>query len=394
MTEEWKEIEGFSRYEISTSGVVRDIKSLREIPQPFNNNFYCVNLIGDDGKKVLCKVHRLVAIAYIDNPENAHNVVHKDGDRSNNSVDNLFWKPKKVKEVVTKAKPINYQGIGYTYKEFAEICGVAVDTLKYRINVGWSLRECFAGHRDFTGAGVQTDTHWFPNEQEKVKHALAERRLLLKQRRYAEDARLEAWRNRTRLICGVGLVDIEVSSYDLIYRRWTSLISRCYNEKSLIKSPTYKDKFVCEEWKRFSNFKAWMEQQDWKGLELDKDILVKGNKIYSPEACAFVPAYVNSSLCLSDRARGNYPIGVVYHKYDRMYRSHIKSFGVRKGLGSYSTPEEAHLAWQKAKVLELENIITRYSKDTSFRTDVAEGLMSRVWGLRIEVANGTITTTL
>lgn len=394
MTEEWKEVEGFSRYEISTGGIVREVKSLREIPQPFNNNFYCVNLIGDDGKKVLCKVHRLVAITYIENPENAHNVVHKDGDRSNNSVSNLFWKPRKVKEVVEKTKPISYQGVGYSYKEFANASGVAVDTLKYRISAGWSIRECFAGHKDFTGVGVQTDTHWFPTENDKIKHDALQRKVIRKQRRYTEEMRLTARRNRTRLICGVGLLDIEVSSYDPVYRRWTSLISRCYSETSLAKSPTYRDKFVCDDWLHFSNFKAWMDQQDWDGLELDKDVLVKGNKVYSSETCVFIPAYVNSSLCLATRARGDYPVGVVYHKYDQVYRSHIKSFGVRKDLGSYPTPEEAHQAWQNAKIVELENIITRYSIEPCFRTDVADSLMSRVWGLRIEIANESVTITL
>ena len=394
MIEEWKTIEGFSRYKVSPDGEIFDTKENRNMPQCVNGGFSCCNLIGDDGKKVLCKVHRLVAFAYIETPENAHKVVHKDGDRNNNSTSNLSWKLKKVKEALTKPKPITYQGTEYSYRGFAELSGVAVDTLKARINAGWSLRECFTGFREFTGMGIQTLTHWFPTELEKNRHEVLSRKILRIGRQEAEEERLNSWRNRERVIAGVGLLDIEVSSYNPIYRRWVSLLGRCYNESSLVRAPSYRDKDVCQEWFLFSNFKAWMEQQDWEGLELDKDILIKGNKLYSPEACVFVPDYVNSALCLSDRARGQYPVGVVYHKKDKVYRAHIKSLGVRKDLGSYSTPECAHQSWQKAKVVELENIISRYSMESCFKANVAAALMQRIWDIRLDILNENITTTL
>lgn len=173
MIEEWKTIEGYSRYKVSPDGEVFDTKENRKMPQCFNGGFSCCNLIDDSGKKVLCKIHRLVAFAYIDTPENAHKIVHKDGDRNNNSVDNLSWKLKKAKEVIIKTKPVIYQGVGYTYKDFAGLSGVAVDTLKARILAGWSLRECLIGFREFIGVGVQTDTHWFPTELEKTRHEVS-----------------------------------------------------------------------------------------------------------------------------------------------------------------------------------------------------------------------------
>ena len=72
------------------------------------------------------------------------------------------------------------------------------------------------------------------------------------------------------------------------YRRWVHMLERCYSERYQEKKPTYIGCTVCEEWLRFSNFKSWMETQDWEGKHLDKDLLVEGNKIYSPDTCILV----------------------------------------------------------------------------------------------------------
>ena len=84
------------------------------------------------------------------------------------------------------------------------------------------------------------------------------------------------------------------------YRTWVGMIRRCYSPVEHKNQPSYIDCTVCREWAYFSNFRSWMLQQNWKGLDLDKDILVKGNKVYSPSTCIFVPrklnvTYTNSS---------------------------------------------------------------------------------------------------
>lgn len=89
------------------------------------------------------------------------------------------------------------------------------------------------------------------------------------------------------------------------------MIHRCYLKSNEL---NYADKFVTEEWRIASNFKSWMEQQDWEGKELDKDLLVYKNKVYSPETCVFVSKEVNNFLIKSSRNRGLYPIGVSYDK--------------------------------------------------------------------------------
>lgn len=73
-----------------------------------------------------------------------------------------------------------------------------------------------------------------------------------------------------------------------IYRTWQSMLMRCYSDKFQAKHPTYTGCSVCDEWLTFSSFRRWMIAQNWQGKQLDKDIRVNGNKVYSPETCCFV----------------------------------------------------------------------------------------------------------
>ena len=137
------------------------------------------------------------------------------------------------------------------------------------------------------------------------------------------------------------------------------MLTRCYNKNfaKSSKGPNYEGCQVCEEWLRFSNFKAWMEKQNWEGKELDKDILGSG-KLYSPITCCFVPHKINTFIVVRGRDRGEYPLGVYYkHKSPDMknelnkpYKATISQNNTIKSLGSFSTPQEAHKVWFKVKM--------------------------------------------
>jgi hypothetical protein len=104
--------------------------------------------------------------------------------------------------------------------------------------------------------------------------------------------------------CGVGFLGkgeyktFENGKYTLAFTTWSSMINRCYNEKFHQKQHSYEDCIVCEEWKNFQNYAKWFEKNyyeiDGYRIHLDKDILVKGNKVYSPETCVFVPKKINN----------------------------------------------------------------------------------------------------
>lgn len=126
----------------------------------------------------------------------------------------------------------------------------------------------------------------------------------------------------TKTICEVGFLG-EGEYHKTINRKntktyvhWLGMLQRCYSDDE--KNPTYIDCEVCEEWHNFQNFAKWYEDNYYEieGEEmcLDKDILCKGNKIYSPQTCVFVPKRINSLFTTSSSKKVDYPIGVYYHK--------------------------------------------------------------------------------
>lgn len=81
------------------------------------------------------------------------------------------------------------------------------------------------------------------------------------------------------------------------HKTWSHMIERCYSKKYHVKQPTYKGCSICEDWHNFTNFLSWYDENyptDGKTYQLDKDILVQGNKVYSPETCCFVLPRDNS----------------------------------------------------------------------------------------------------
>ena len=138
------------------------------------------------------------------------------------------------------------------------------------------------------------------------------------------------------LIYGVGVNDADyaVTMYEEVgdvkrkqvwicpfYQKWRSMLRRCYGKSFVTKNPTYIRCSVTKEWLVFSNFKSWMEKQDWEGKELDKDLLFPGNKIYSPETCVFVDSVINTFVIECNKSRGEWPIGVYWDKQKQKFRT-------------------------------------------------------------------------
>lgn len=135
------------------------------------------------------------------------------------------------------------------------------------------------------------------------------------------------------------------------YNVWNRMLSRCYNEDYHTLHPTYKDVIVCEEWHNFQNFAQWYEDnykpEYMKGWHLDKDILFKGNKIYSSETCCFVPREINSLFISRRKKRGVLPIGVSVEGQKYCAKVNIKPKHIR--IGAFNTPEEAFKAYKVEK---------------------------------------------
>ena len=162
------------------------------------------------------------------------------------------------------------------------------------------------------------------------------------------------------------------------YSLWTNMLKRCFDAKSKQLQPTYEDVTCCDEWLSFANFFEWVNKEvGYKGhpvgFELDKDIIVKGNKIYSPEFCSFVPQAVNNLLTDRSAARGEFPIGVCFDKNVGKYKAQLRCFGQVKHLGYYTTIEAASFAYKTAKEAQIKIVATQYKEVLS--TAAYESLM-------------------
>ena len=161
------------------------------------------------------------------------------------------------------------------------------------------------------------------------------------------------------------------------YQSWKSMFCRCYDSNFQKKNPTYKDCTVCDEWLLLSNFKEWFDENYIEGYALDKDILVKGNKVYSPDTCCFVPSEINALLTKRQNYRGELPIGVTIHNDSFNYRATINLNGKkRKYLGCFSTPKEAFEVYKKAKEEYIKGIAEKYYKEESISEKVYNALMN------------------
>ena len=158
------------------------------------------------------------------------------------------------------------------------------------------------------------------------------------------------------------------------YRVWVDMLRRCYSSKFQERHPTYKGCSVSEEWLRFSNFKRWMENKDWEGMQLDKDILFEGNKVYSKETCVFVTKGVNMFTIDRGNDRGEWMIGVSWNKRDGKFQSQCRNPFTKKQehLGYFTCEQEAHQAWIKRK-LELAHLLATEQTDKR----VAKALVER-----------------
>lgn len=208
--------------------------------------------------------------------------------------------------------------------------------------------------------------------------------------------------SKRRLVCGVGINDADYNvvtkfpdgsqKMDIFYQTWKSMLSRCYSKKCIERRPTYVGCSVCEEWHLFSNFKSWMEQQDYEGKALDKDLIVQNNKVYSKTTCVFVSAVVNSFMVHPIKSKGRYPFGVCYKIKDKTsnkerVKPFIVSIGRKRAKGSFATPEEAHRAWQLAKIEKANNII---AEQTDIR--IIAGLQRVVNKIQSDYDNNLETT--
>lgn len=158
---------------------------------------------------------------------------------------------------------------------------------------------------------------------------------------------------------GVGRFSSESESF----AKWRSMLRRCYCDKYQDKQPTYAGCSSVPEWHNLQGFSEWIvSQPGWGelGWELDKDLLVLGNKIYGPEACVLLPKRINVMIC-SPRDRGGIPAGVFFDDRNGKYLAYCNDEdGKRKSLGYFGCVDDAFDSYKPFKERVIKLIANRH----------------------------------
>lgn len=194
--------------------------------------------------------------------------------------------------------------------------------------------------------------------------------------------------HRGELVYGVGVNDDdrfcvdENGKYYPAYSAWMHMLRRCYCEEYKTENPTYKDATVCDEWLSYKNFRLWFEDESngyRDGYELEKDIKVHGNKLYSPETCILVPRFINTLFTKSDKTRGNTLIGAFKTKNGK-YSSRITKNGKQVYLGVFDTEKEAFNAYKREKEMFIKEVAEDYYSKGLLSEKAYNALLSyEVW---------------
>lgn len=157
-----------------------------------------------------------------------------------------------------------------------------------------------------------------------------------------------------------GMPNVDV--HDNTYIRWYNMLGRCYSEKYQKRQPSYIDCSVCDEWHNFSNYKKWIEENyytvDDEAMEVDKDILHKGNTVYSPDNCIFVPKSINGLFVNAKASRGDCPIGI-----DRIkagFRVRLNHGGKQTIFGCYDNIVDAFEKYKEEKEKLIQEVAEKY----------------------------------
>ena len=158
-------------------------------------------------------------------------------------------------------------------------------------------------------------------------------------------------------VCGVGYLGAGCHTENIdrktdpTYDVWKSMIRRCYSSKSFLKYPSYIGCAVDTSWHNFQVFAEWYKNHEYYGLgyHLDKDILIKGNKVYSPKTCLMIPLELNALAINNLHYKKGCPVGVHYNKQKGVYEAQISINNNYSYLGAFENSDDALQAYILAK---------------------------------------------
>ena len=165
-------------------------------------------------------------------------------------------------------------------------------------------------------------------------------------------------------LCNVGyLGEGKYTTHHPAYKTWVYMIRRCYDTKSSYNRPTYENCSVCNEWHNFQNFAEWYENNyyeiDNDKMQLDKDILIKNNNIYSSDTCCFVNHTINSMFTNKKRFRNS-----IIGSYKRCGKYEVSCENTllkkKQYLGRFNDENEAFTVYKNYKENNIKAVADHY----------------------------------
>jgi hypothetical protein len=167
------------------------------------------------------------------------------------------------------------------------------------------------------------------------------------------------------------------------YEKWCSILERGCCEILKKRQPSYKNVTVCEEWHNFQNFAQWFEEnynpETMQGWHIDKDILKKGNRIYSPETCCLVPNDINALFKKAKTNKDNLPTGISRH--GNKYLARVGKYGKKVHIGLYNTPEEAFEAYKTEKEKYIKEVADKY------KNQITDKVYQALYNYQVEITD-------
>ena len=168
---------------------------------------------------------------------------------------------------------------------------------------------------------------------------------------------------------GIGFIGVgkyNSKNHKIAYHKWAAMLDRCIREDYRDKSiSSYKDCTVCEEWLNFQNFAKWFYENQYECNEplcVDKDILIHGNRLYSPNTCLLVPQRINLLFIKEKGRRGNLLIGAQKYKQYNYFTSMLSTLEGNKYLGLFSNEYDAFMAYKTEKEKYIKEVANQYKK--------------------------------
>ena len=181
-------------------------------------------------------------------------------------------------------------------------------------------------------------------------------------------------------VCGVGIIGTKYlpkinGVHTKEYTLWHNMLKRCYSTTYKKRRPTYEGCEVSNNFKSYEYFYEWCNKQigfsnqgGENPFHLDKDLLIKGNKVYSESTCVFLPQEINSLLVKSTSSRGKHPIGVSWSNTNKAFVAQVsKNKGKQEWLGTFNTELEAFNAYKEAKEAFIKEQAEKYKSQIDLR---------------------------